>query len=194
MRQRLVGFGGWVVAALALVTAGVTAAAQSGPPKDGAFVAGSDGSVWVVANGMRFGIAPASDPDNQVAGLPEGPKVASLGELNAAITAAAPAAPASASMPMLDYTFTDRGQSPGFRAEGRVDVCWEFSPAGMGGSMTLNPEGSRFWVDDGFFNGISRTGCRTIALAPGDYYINVSILQTTRGQTTSLHVTVRPAP
>jgi len=64
----------------------------------------------------------------------------------------------------------------------------------MGGSMTLNPEGSRFWVDDGFFNGISRSSCRTLTVAPGDYYINVSILQTTRGQTTSLRVTVRPAP
>ena len=192
MRQRLFGFGGWVVALVVLATSGAMVRAQvTAGVKDGSFVQAADGSVWVVANGTRVGIAPAPDRDGTLAGLREGATVATIDELNAALAAASPAPAATA---YLDYTFTAKGQSSGFFAQGRVDVCWEITPSGMSASMTLNPEGSAFWVDGGFFNGVSRTGCRAVDIAAGQYYINLDILQASRGATTSLHVTVRPSP
>jgi hypothetical protein len=182
------------MAAAALLVAATTLArghASAGIP-DGSFVMASDGSLWAVANGSRFSVVIGTDADDQLFGLPEGQQVATIGALNAAIAAMAPQPPAG--QPYLDYTFTGRDQSPTFFAEGRVEVCWDLNPAAMTASMTLNPEGSSFWVSDGFFNGISRSGCRTTTIVAGQYYINVSIPQSARGQTTNLRVVVRPAP
>jgi hypothetical protein len=194
MRQRLFGFGGWLAAVLAMATAAVAVQAQSSGPQSGAFVQAQDGSLWVVANGTRVGITAAPDRDNTLTALPEGPHVATVDELNAALAASAPpSGPPQAPAVFVDYTFTARGQSPTFFAEGRVEVCWEFTPSGMAGSMTLNPEGSSFWVDGGFFNGISRSGCRAVDLTAAQYYLDLNILQSSRGVTTSLRVIVRPA-
>ena len=95
MIRRMFAAGGWVVAALALAFGGVQWASGQSGFANGAFVRGSDGTVYAVSGGARIAIAPV--PDNgTLDGLRLAGNVATVDELNGAIGALAAPAPAPA--------------------------------------------------------------------------------------------------
>lgn len=67
--------------------------------REGAFVATSDGSRWVVGNGARYRITFALDDSNMTAGLRDGPSVATVAEAVAALGGSPAAPPAAAPRP-----------------------------------------------------------------------------------------------
>jgi hypothetical protein len=97
MYRRLVMHSGWIVAAVALALSGARWARGQGTFPEGAFVRAQDGSVWVVSNGVRIGIAPAADSGNTLAGLRMAGSASTFAELSDALAAlSTPPAPAPA--------------------------------------------------------------------------------------------------
>lgn len=92
MVRRTIALSGWIVALL--VIAGASLVHSQAPFQQGAFVRAGDGSIWVVSNGVRYGINAAADDAGVVSGLPQGTAVSTAAELAAVLAAAsAPAAP-----------------------------------------------------------------------------------------------------
>ena len=88
MRRTLIMLSGWVAAAVLLLAGGAQWVASQTPFRAGAFVAGPDGSRWIVGNGERLRINFALDDTNALATLPDGPMVNTVDEAVAALTGA----------------------------------------------------------------------------------------------------------
>jgi hypothetical protein len=114
MRRTLIMLSGWVAAAVLLLAGGAQWAASQTPFRAGAFVAGTDGSRWIVGNGERLRINFALDDTNALATLPDGPVVSTVDEAVAALTGAP-----RAGMPMAGAgTATGAASAePGLRAD-----------------------------------------------------------------------------
>src|SRR5688500_7224589 len=89
MRRLLIVLSGWVLAAVLLLAGGAQWVASQAPFRSGAFVAGQDGSRWIVGNGERLRINFALDDSNALAGLPEGRSVSTVDEAVAALSGGA---------------------------------------------------------------------------------------------------------
>jgi hypothetical protein len=92
MRRLLIMLSGWVLAAMLLLAGGAGWAASQAPFRPGAFVAGQDGSRWIVGDGVRLRINFALDDTNALATLPDGPAVSTVDEAVAALTGSPPTA------------------------------------------------------------------------------------------------------
>jgi hypothetical protein len=91
MRRKTVTVSGWAVAALVLMLLGGTAwaASQPTPFPSGAFVVASDGSYWVVGDGVRYPISFTTDAGDALSAVPKGnTAVASVCEASAALNGA----------------------------------------------------------------------------------------------------------
>ncbi len=95
----------WVVAGGGLVllalTVGGTPVRSQAPFPDGAFVRAQDGSAWVVSTGRRYAITWTADADNVLPRLPQGPSVATAGQLAAALALPAPTPAPASTAPVL---------------------------------------------------------------------------------------------
>jgi hypothetical protein len=89
MTRRVFAAGGWVVAALALAFGGVQWASGQAGFANGAFVRGSDGTVYAVSGGARIAIAPVAD-NGTLGSLRLAGNVSTVDELNGALAALAP--------------------------------------------------------------------------------------------------------
>lgn len=92
MRRWLITLSGWILAAVLLLAGGAQWVTSQTPFRPGAFVAGPDGSRWIVGDGVRLRITFALDDMNALATLPDGPAVSTLDEATAALAGATRAA------------------------------------------------------------------------------------------------------
>lgn len=90
--NKILSFSGWAVAALAVLLSGARwAASQDGPFPDGAFVAGQDGTRWVVSGGVRYPMSFVVDDAGVLPTLRESSTVlATVAEAQAALGGGAP--------------------------------------------------------------------------------------------------------
>ena len=129
---------------------------------------------------MRSRMAFVTDDANLLPTLPEGPVVATVGEAAVAL-GTSPAAPAPppppASVFLVEHTFTGEGNSPGFFAQGQVEVCRDITPPRAEVHLYLGEEGRSVSIRGGDFTFSSGSACKTVDLPrAGRYWLFVDFV------------------